>query len=439
MDKWLLAKASVQGASHIKSGLPCQDSSIIQTNDSGEWLIAVASDGAGTATRAEEGANFITKQFAEALLKLSKELETKRPGSWVTDYVIEVILKSRSALRHEVGDKNITDFNCTLVACLVGQEGGFAIHIGDGAVFGQQRPTKSSNISHKETNYFISLPENGEYANETYFITESDWIKHLRITPMPSMDWIFLCTDGGTDLSMEADTVPKARFVLPLIDKILNANNDNHRNEILEDILHDPKADKVTGDDKTLAIAIRSNIQVQHILKDFGVKESIKPNVSIPLPLIKNINNQNNNKSKIDVSTLSTKIKKNILKSLVFDNNPVFHIISISFLLIIILSLLYFIFTSITINGEKGDSPTIIQTNKPLLDEKGENPSQGKSESNVERILPLEPEIKEVPISKNPVSEQQGESNNNIEKLPLSDQKQNEGITSLDKKDQGKN
>ena len=260
MNHWITAKASVAGASHHKNKTPCQDSSAVIADASGKWLIIVVSDGAGTATRAEEGSSLVVDLFSNALLSLASELSFRKPGSWINDFVIEKILEVRKRLRLKAASEDIRDFNCTLVACLQGASGGFSIHIGDGAIFGGRRLSSDSpEHSLAPERFFISPPENGEYANETYFITEGDWVKHLRIMPMPPLDWVFACTDGGTALSLVSDKEPKEKFILPVLQEILKKETYEERNITLSKILSDPQADKVTGDDKTIVIACRKN------------------------------------------------------------------------------------------------------------------------------------------------------------------------------------
>jgi hypothetical protein len=255
-DPWLIAQASVVGTGHIKSSLPCQDASVARVTDSGEWLVVVVSDGAGTAKRSDEGSELVATHFFESLLSLAKQFERRAPGQWVNDFVIARVLEARESLRQKAQADVISDFHCTLVACLLGPSGGFAIHLGDGAIFGG-----CSDQSRLDTdgNFFISYPENGEYANETFFITEGDWVRHLRITPMPPMDWIYACTDGGTAFALEGDREPREGFIFPVLNKVLQQSNPIKRNEALVAILTDPLADKVTADDKTIVLACRSS------------------------------------------------------------------------------------------------------------------------------------------------------------------------------------
>ena len=256
MNTWLTAQASVIGASHIKTGVACQDSAEIRISKSGEWVAIVVSDGAGTALRAEEGSQKVSKYFSDELLKLVDELEKRLPGQWINDFVIDKVLQTRNNLRKYANSDNIKDFNCTLVACLQGPTGGFSIHIGDGYILGGYLE-ESSKV--KDPKIFISEPENGEYANETFFITEGDWVKHLRITPMPKMDWVVCCTDGGGSLAMTNDHKIKNGFLYPVISSIFEINDLKNRNKSMAKFLLDPQADKVTGDDKTLVIAIKSD------------------------------------------------------------------------------------------------------------------------------------------------------------------------------------
>lgn len=257
MTNWVYSYSSVIGQGHVKTGLPCQDSSSVSESADGKWLAIVVSDGAGSAKHSQISSNFVTEFFSKSLISLSEELEKREPGAWINDYVVESILKARYELRAIAKSDNLRDYHCTLLACLIGETGGFLIHIGDGAAFGGK--SISANI---KADYFSSLPENGEYSNETFFITEADWIKRLRITPINSLDWIMLGTDGGTSLSMVNDSEPKWGFVAPLFNMIKKEKSQTGRNNKLKSILADVQADKLTGDDKTICLAFRKGVHI---------------------------------------------------------------------------------------------------------------------------------------------------------------------------------
>jgi hypothetical protein len=111
MTAWITANASIIGSSHVATGTPCQDASVVKTAKGGEWVVIVVSDGAGTATRAEEGAHLVVKFFSEELLKLVDELTTRSPGHWINDFVIEKVLQTRTALRELANSDDWRVFN----------------------------------------------------------------------------------------------------------------------------------------------------------------------------------------------------------------------------------------------------------------------------------------------------------------------------------------
>jgi len=279
---WETAHASAVGAGHLKTGTPCQDHSVVEISADGAWVVVVVSDGAGSAKRSEEGSRYTAAFFSQELLKLVKELSTRAPGSWINDFVIERVLETRKWLRNHANSDDISDFHCTLVACVQGPSGGFAIHLGDGVITGGY--SDSSKIQRKHL--FVSRPENGEYANETYFITEPSWIKHLRITPMPRMDWLLCCTDGGESLALEGDQQPKVGFLEPVLATLRALKTESERNAKIAEYLSDTQANKVTGDDKTIAVAWRKDFNGEFsnfLLPDNGGQIPTKGDSGLPI------------------------------------------------------------------------------------------------------------------------------------------------------------
>lgn len=258
MATWLYSGASVVGQSHQTTNTPCQDKFQIQTSLNGEWLAVAVCDGAGSAEFAELGATVTSTHFCQELIKLSEELETRVPGEWINDFVIDCVIRVREQLRKVAQSDDIRKYHCTLVAALIGKSGGFSIHIGDGAILGGSFSSSSKAAPvDLNTGYFISKPENGEYANETFFITEGSWVKHLRITPLPASDWLIACTDGGASLVLDNDHDVKPNFVAPFIEAQVNQQFSDR--QYVENILNDSKANKLTTDDKTIVLAVRNN------------------------------------------------------------------------------------------------------------------------------------------------------------------------------------
>src|SRR6185437_11768117 len=72
-SQWTYAYASVIGSSHLKTGAPCQDASVcrlLQSPDGSNVLVAVVSDGAGSAEKAEEGSLLACNLFIDEIAAL---------------------------------------------------------------------------------------------------------------------------------------------------------------------------------------------------------------------------------------------------------------------------------------------------------------------------------------------------------------------------------
>lgn len=276
---WNFASASVRGASHIANGTTCQDSNAIRESDDGLWVAMVASDGAGTANKSDVSSKFVAHEFAEALVAIASDLAKRPPGPWVTDAIIEHIVGMRKQLRSMAKSDDISSFHCTLVAALVGPSGGITIHLGDGAVFGAQSGPTASKALDLSQDYLLSLPQNGEYANETVFMTERDWVKHLRIEPLPAVDWLVLGTDGGMALAMVGEKRPKSGFIKPVLEALTLRCDQATRDAAIHNSLSDKQADRLTNDDKTLCAVVRSKLT--HV--EGAIQERV-PVTVVPVP-----------------------------------------------------------------------------------------------------------------------------------------------------------
>lgn len=323
MNNWFYSGSSVIGQSHLASSIPCQDKFSIETTENGNWLAVAVCDGAGSAEFAEIGATITSSYFCKKLITLAAELNERPPGGWINDFVINCITDVRNELRLKAGSDDIRKYHCTLVAALIGKSGGFSIHIGDGALFGGNFEINSNgNHIDLNKNFIKSNPENGDYANETFFITEGNWIKHLRILPMPPLDWIVVCTDGGASLLLDNDDEVKPNFLAPFIEAQIN--DKFHNKNYITEILSDPKAKKLTADDKTIVLAVRNNLATLPIKCIFTKTEALlipeKSTIYIDSENIKKSINDNIKREKInsvdnDENLLASRKKNSISTS----------------------------------------------------------------------------------------------------------------------------
>jgi len=297
MNAWQYSSASVTGQSHITTSIPCQDKHVVKISEDKNWIAVAVCDGAGSAERAEIGASITSSHFCDELIKLADELNQRLPGEWINDFVINCVLNVRDKIRQHAKSDNIKQYHSTLVAALLGPSGGFSIHIGDGAILGGSfKKSSPQNNFELNSNYFISLPENGEYSNETYFITEGNWIKHLRISPLPKLDWIIACTDGGAALLLDNENQVKPSFLVPFLEPQVNCNFTDV--DFTEKILSDSKANKLTTDDKTIVTVVRANV----------LPSQVKLSFEITIPATQSFSSTTNEKKVPDVELHSNKV-----------------------------------------------------------------------------------------------------------------------------------
>lgn len=248
MRTWFAAGASVVGASHILRGRPNDDALAIKQER--HWTAIVVSDGAGSCSRAREGSNLVSELFVVELLTIANHLDAVGPGPWLNDAVIRAVLQVRSELASLAGSYDLKNFHCTLVAALMSSKGGFTVHIGDGAIIVGRMHDKSTIEIEVHSN-----PENGEYANETFFITEGTWLKSIRIKPLGSCEWVILTTDGAASVLM--DKAIKGESVQALFQLLLGHSETHSLSNQMEKFLESDYAKSCSNDDKTIAIIYR--------------------------------------------------------------------------------------------------------------------------------------------------------------------------------------
>src|SRR5215468_3955823 len=123
--EWRFASATVIGTSHVKSGTPCQDRHRCRVfrNGADEPIIAIAvSDGAGSATRGEDGAAITCASLieqAELFLARNHSLAaiTKEDAHEWLDSVRKAIADRADDAGHDV-----REYACTMLFALVGLE-----------------------------------------------------------------------------------------------------------------------------------------------------------------------------------------------------------------------------------------------------------------------------------------------------------------------------
>ena len=170
--RWKIASASVVGTSHIRSGLPCQDSTQFRylpiPDAPPDTLIAAVADGAGSAPYSDQGSRLAAGSSIDSI---ASSLANRTAGVDVdVDTLLGMLAESIQAAHQAINDlaqaneHRPREYASTLLVavCANGLLG--AAQIGDGAVV----------AAGDDGEYvLVTSPDRGEYANETSFITET--------------------------------------------------------------------------------------------------------------------------------------------------------------------------------------------------------------------------------------------------------------------------
>jgi hypothetical protein len=248
---WKVVAASATGLGHRQRGEECQDAYAWWSV--GDLLIAVVSDGAGSARLGEVGARFAVDTICR---ELASELETNHNSELYSQEFLETTISNAIELtriclaRENVNCENsMEDFHATIVGIVVRRQSGTFFQIGDGAGI--------AILEKKAIDPIISLPENGEYSDQTYFYTEVDWLSHTRFTPINHpVSQITLLTDGAMSFAMTKENEGLDEKFMGPVSRYLKDVDTTTGNKALAATLDDERTHTITSDDKTLLWAL---------------------------------------------------------------------------------------------------------------------------------------------------------------------------------------
>jgi serine/threonine protein phosphatase PrpC len=253
---WKWHAASVQGFDHRTSSIPCQDAHAVRLAH-GDCLVALVSDGAGSAGRSDHGSKVLCEGLADALLEVRGahldtplgDLDLGVLRHWVEQGIDGVRARLIAEARETSG--SLSDFHATLVGAIADGSGGAFFHIGDGAAVAAS--------SHDLAQFAVSAAANGEYANETYFFTMEDWRSQLRLTRFgPEYDLLALMSDGVTPFALaKGGSAPFLPFLEP-VSRFLQDSDAETGHAALVELLERDALRAISGDDKSLVWARRA-------------------------------------------------------------------------------------------------------------------------------------------------------------------------------------
>lgn len=253
--QWRIAKAVVEGTSHAATGAPCQDYAEARQFDFERELvlIAVVSDGAGSAAHADVGSWLATTTLIELIeMYLAdggtvEQIDRTVAASWIA--------RAGQTMRDHARDheRAFRDYACTLLAAIVGEDAAAFLQVGDGAIV----------TSREEEDWtYVFWPQHGEFANTTNFLVSENVSDLFEFTTMPErVEELALFSDGIENLVLHQATrsvhEPFFRTTIIPVRKLERPGVDGKLSADLDSYLRSPKVCARTDDDKSLVLASR--------------------------------------------------------------------------------------------------------------------------------------------------------------------------------------
>ena len=256
---WRVARASVQGTSHARTGQPCQDSSSVCEDAPDGMLVAAIADGAGSAELSSDGSRIA----AHAATRMAARL-IRRHVQPLYEGVLEEILQgavhyARRELEAEAcrREKKLRSFATTLIVAICAPEITGAAQIGDGAMVTAGKRLQQDD---EDGGYALfSAPQRGEYANTTNFITSDNWQASLDIrTQYGRVPQVAMFTDGIQSIALNAvsGNTPHSPFFDPLFRWLERQVDHEDAGDRLAAFLSSPRVTARADDDLTLLLAV---------------------------------------------------------------------------------------------------------------------------------------------------------------------------------------
>ena len=191
MRQWAWIGACSTGSSHIRAGTGCQDNAtcmeLVAADE--QVLLAIVSDGAGSADFSSVGSRLVVECFARCVVS---HVRAGHPVEQVTEELVRDWLDDVRDHIFRSADQRATkprQMAATLIGAMVCAKRAIICHVGDGACVLRRKGNNDWEVA--------SWPAHGEYASSTYFVTDD---------PQPNLH--FLSIDGEfSELALFSDGI----------------------------------------------------------------------------------------------------------------------------------------------------------------------------------------------------------------------------------------
>jgi hypothetical protein len=255
MPRWSWIGACSTGSSHIRAGTSCQDSASCIELAVGDQhaLLAVVSDGAGSAPYSVVGSHLVVESFARCVIA---HLRTSQPDENITkELVLDWLDNVRDHIFRSAEQRAIKprDMAATVVVAIVFFNLAIVCHVGDGACVLRKKGEREWQVA--------SWPAHGEYASSTYFVTD-DPEPNLQFQLIEGeFDEVAVFSDGIERLALDfIDGSAFAPFFEPMFAPLvaLKPGRNRRLSLALRKYLDSPRVIERTDDDKSLILARRA-------------------------------------------------------------------------------------------------------------------------------------------------------------------------------------
>lgn len=253
-SNWRCTGMSVQGQSHERVDKPCQDSQgWAQVNDT---LVLACADGAGSAKHAEWGsATAVESAIGHLLIRSLYRHESEDKPEQLTADLGKACGAARRSLVALAKRKQIPlrDLATTFLIAVVRRGYTAAAQIGDGAIV-----CSLKDHDHIEP---LTTPVHGTYINETVFLTQENYGKHLQLKVVEGeARHIALFSDGFEPVAIKYATgQPNTALFEGLFKFMRDVSSESIRQEAVSKLLNGKRIAERSDDDKTLLMATSCN------------------------------------------------------------------------------------------------------------------------------------------------------------------------------------
>jgi hypothetical protein len=252
---WKYTASSVTGRTHLDRNEPGQDfcrAGAVQVSDR-EFFIGLVADGAGSTRCGGEGAKTACDTAFGSIVKTIRtaagEIHPITDGDvrgWVCSARDAIVAQAAAS------GAPVREYACTLIGSVVGGGQAIFFQIGDGAIV----------MKEGDEYRVVFWPDQGEYANSTFFVSDESFLNHLEISRKDFLlEEVALFTDGLQNLVLSfSKKAAHDGFFRPLFAAV-RAHSGNRLPDLsakLDGFLSRSEVNERTDDDKTLVLAVHA-------------------------------------------------------------------------------------------------------------------------------------------------------------------------------------